>query len=414
MDGAERTSTNPQAPLEGSARSRTGRRGALAREILALAIPALGALVAEPLFTLIDSAMVGHLGTAPLAGLSLASQILQTLVALFVFLAYSTTSLTARALGAGDRAGAIREGVNASWLAAGLGLLGAFALFLAAPAAAGLMTSDAAVAGEAVAYLRASAPGLVGMLLGFSTVGTLRGLQDTRTPLLVTGVGAIANVGINAALMYGLGMGVAGSGLGTSIVQLLMAGVYLTILRAEARRCGAALRPSGTGVLRSALDGAPLVVRGLALGRGARSELRELLRVLTIWGTGAGLVLGVVVAASSPWLPLVFGASSAVRPVAAWGLVACCVGMPLGGVVFMLDGVLLGAGDNRYFAVAGVVQLLVYLPALALVELARVRGRGPVAVVVGVWAAYGLVYMGARLATNARRTWGSHSRLLAG
>lgn len=468
MDGTDSPSPNSQVKLEASlpapeSTSNTQAKPGLTRKILTLAVPALGALVAEPLFTLIDSAMIGHLGTASLAGLSLASQILQTLTILFIFLAYSTTSLTARALGAKDRRGAIRAGIDASWLAALLGLIVAVLLAALAPALVKLMTTDSSVAHEAVAYLRASAPGLIGMLIGYSTVGTLRGLQDTRTPLLITGIGAILNIGLNAVLMFGLGLGVIGSGLGTSIVQLLMAAVYLSILRREAVSVGAPLRPSGSGIARSALDGAPLIVRGLALrlaglatiwsasqlgsealagyqivlaiwtlicfvldalaiaaqsmvglalGRGKLNELRELLRILTIWGAGAGVVLGIVITVLSPWIPFLFDASSSVSPIARWGLIACCVGMPLGGVVFTLDGVLLGAGDNRYFAIAGIGQLLVFLPVLGLIELWRLEGAGSIEVVAAAWGAYALVYMGARLATNMWRTWWSRSGLL--
>lgn len=457
VDDARHGKDNPQGALEASP---TPVGNGLSRRILALAIPALGALIAEPLFTLIDSAMVGHLGTAPLAGLSLASQVLQTLVVLFVFLAYSTTSLTARALGAGDTARALQAGVDASWLALVLGLLGALALVLSAPNVVGLMTSDAAVAAEAIAYLRASAPGIIGMLIGYSTVGTLRGLQDTRTPLIVTSAGAAANVGLNALLMYGFGMGVAGSGLGTSITQLLMALVYLAILRRAAHDAGVGLAPSGSGILSSARDGAPLIIRGLALrlaglatiwpasrlgpeplasyqvvlavwtlcafildalaiaaqslvglalGRGDRAEVRALLGVLTRWGAWAGVLLGLAVAAASPWLPLLFGADDAVRSIATLGLLASCLGLPFGGVVFLLDGVLLGAGDNAYFARVGILQLLILAPALGLVEAARIHGAPATAVVAGVWLAYGIVYMGARLATNLHRAWRSPS-----
>ena len=93
------------------------------RQILALAVPALGALVAEPLFVLVDSAVVGHLGTAPLAGLALASTVLMTVIGLCVFLAYATTAAVARRLGAGDRAGALQVGVDGMWLALGLGVV---------------------------------------------------------------------------------------------------------------------------------------------------------------------------------------------------------------------------------------------------------------------------------------------------
>src|SRR6266566_7146280 len=98
------------------------RRGPHDAEILRLAIPAFGALVAEPLFLLGDSAIVGRLGTVPLGGLGVASQALTTLVSVSIFLAYGTTAAVARQLGAGSEAGALRHGVAGLWLAAGIGL----------------------------------------------------------------------------------------------------------------------------------------------------------------------------------------------------------------------------------------------------------------------------------------------------
>ena len=131
-----------------------GPRRPLDRQILALAVPALGALVAEPIFVLVDSAVVGHLGTAHLAGLSVASTILLTLVGLCVFLAYATTASVARRVGAGHRAEALQSGVDGMWLAAGLGVVLATALWLSAPWAISAMGADGAVAGHAVTYLR--------------------------------------------------------------------------------------------------------------------------------------------------------------------------------------------------------------------------------------------------------------------
>lgn len=454
MDEASREAVDLQGELEGQ----NDASQHLIRRILTLAIPALGALVADPLFMLIDSAMVGHLGTSQLAALSVASQIRETLAVLFIFLAYSTTSLSARALGASDKKKAFQVGVDASWLALGLGIISALLLAWAAPALVHRMTPDPQVAQHAITYLRASAPGIVGMLIGFSTVGTLRGLQDTQTPFLVTTLGAILNVGLNATLMYGIGMGVAGSGLGTSIVQLLMAGVYLAILNAQARKVGITLTPSGAGILGATKEGAPLVIRGLALraamlatiwpvshigpealasyqiiltiwtlcafildalaiaaqslvglaiGQGEKSALKELLRILTRSGIFSGLLLGVFIAVSSPWIPLLFSSDPAVHPVATIGLLVSCLAMPISAVVFMLDGVLLGAGDNIFFAKVALVQLLLLIPALVAVEYARVKGGGPAVVVGGVWAAYGLIYMSARFGFNMYRTWRS-------
>ncbi|MDO4259752.1 MAG: MATE family efflux transporter [Actinomycetaceae bacterium] len=435
----------------------------LTRRILALAIPALATLITEPLFTLIDSAMVGHLGTAQLAGLSVASQVLATVVVLFIFLAYSTTSLAAQALGRGDQPGALRVGIDAMWLAAGLGALAAVGMAAGAPFLPELLGASGEVADHARAYLWACAPGLVGMLVVLAGVGTFRGLQDTRTPLWIATGGMIFNVAANALFIYGFGMGVAGSGLGTTCAQLAMAAIVCALVGRSARQLGVGLRPSGSGILTAAGQGAPLIVRGLALriaglatlwpvarlgadavaayqvvlvmwmlaafildalaiaaqsmvgmaqGAGDKGELRALLRVLTQWGLWAGVAVGVVIAALSPWVPLAFGGNPTMWGLATVALLACCVGMPLGGVVFLLDGVLLGAGDNRYFAWAGIVQLAVYLPALALLEVARSAGASDVAIVAGVWLVYSLVYMVARTVSNVWRTWFSAAALV--
>ena len=206
------------------------------RMILALALPSLGALIAEPLFTVIDSTMVGHLGTPQLAGLGIASTVLNTAVGLFIFLAYSTTSLAGRHLGAGRRDLAIRSGVEAMWLAGGLGALAAILLAVFASPLLTWLGADAATMPHALAYLRASAPGLVGMFVVLAATGTLRGLQDTRTPLVAASVGAAFNAVANWVLMYPLGLGVAGSGLGTAITQTLMAAFLGCMIVRAARR----------------------------------------------------------------------------------------------------------------------------------------------------------------------------------
>ena len=235
------------------------------RQILALAVPALGALVAEPLFVLVDSAVVGHLGTAPLAGLALASTILITVIGLCVFLAYATTAAVARRLGSGDRTGALQLGVDGMWLALGLGVVLAVATWLTAPWLVDALGATDEVATQAVTYLRWSAPGLPGMLLVLASTGALRGLLDTRTPLVVASIGAVVNAILNIVLVYGVGMGIAGSGLGTAITQVAM-GIALSIVVVRgARRVGAALRPAVGGILANARAGVPLFVRTLSL-----------------------------------------------------------------------------------------------------------------------------------------------------
>ena len=193
--------------------------------ILRLAVPAFGALIAEPLFLLADSAIVGHLGVAQLAGVGLASAVLHTAVGLMVFLAYSTTPAVARAVGNGQLAKALAAGRDGVWLALVLGILLAAAGFVAAEPLVELMGARGEVRTFAVDYLRWSMPGLVAMLLIFAGTGVLRGPQDTRTPLVVAPAGFTLNIVLNLWLVYGLGWSVTGSAIGTSIAQWAMAAV---------------------------------------------------------------------------------------------------------------------------------------------------------------------------------------------
>lgn len=216
---------------------RTSNRSAasLNRQILALAVPAFGALIAEPLLVLADSAIVGHLGSGPLAGLTLGSTVVQTLVGFMVFLAYSTTPAVARAVGAGDTARAFAAARNGLWVAAGLGIL--FALLLAATAdlLLGALGGGGDVLMHARAYLLPSLVGLPGMLLVLAATGALRGFQDAKTPLYVATLGAAVNVPLSWALVYPVGWGVAGSAVATAAVQW---GMALALTAAVVARAG--------------------------------------------------------------------------------------------------------------------------------------------------------------------------------
>ncbi|PFG34711.1 MATE family efflux transporter [Sanguibacter antarcticus] len=425
------------------------------RQILALAVPALGALVAEPLFVLVDSAVVGHLGTPQLAGLSIASTILLTVVGLCVFLAYATTAAVARRLGAGDAVAALRSGIDGMWLAAALGVGLAALLWVAAPWAVGVLGADGAVADHATSYLRWSAPGLPGMLLVLASTGVLRGLQDTRTPLWVAAGGAVANAVLNVVLVYGAGMGIAGSGLGTAVAQLAMGAILTAVVVRGARAAGAGLRPSTGGIWSSARAGAPLLVRtvslrlailltvfvatglgavalaghqvvtsvwGLAafaldalaiaaqalighrLGAGDVDTTRQILRRTLQWGTGAGAILGAVVAGGGWWFALLFTSDPDVRVAIALGMAVAGLLMPVAGWVFVLDGVLIGAGDGRYLAVAGVVTLLAYAPVALAVRAWAPSGAAGLA---WLWLAFAGVFMLARALTTGLRARGS-------
>ena len=176
------------------------------REIWRLAVPAFLALVAEPLFLLSDAAIVGHLGTPELAGLGIAAVVLQTAVGLCVFLAYGTTASVARYLGAGDRARALAQGIDGVWLAVLIGVVVTVAgVALTDPLVAAFGAGDE-VSEQATTYLRIAFLGTTPLLVMLATTGVLRGLQDTRTPLVVAVAGNALNIVLNLLLVYGVGL----------------------------------------------------------------------------------------------------------------------------------------------------------------------------------------------------------------
>ena len=237
----------------------------LNRDILRLALPALGSLIAEPMFLIVDSALVGHLGVVPLAGLGIASAVLQTIVGLMVFLAYSTTPAVARRFGAGEHTGAVRAGIDGLWLALALGVVLAVVGSLATPWLVSLFGADAAVSEQAVIYLQLSMWGLPAMLIVFAATGLLRGMQDTVTPLWIAGLGFALNALLNWLFIYGFGWGIAGSAAGTVVAQWSMVGAYAFVVGRLARRHEASLRPQRDGLRGSARAGGWLFLRTVSL-----------------------------------------------------------------------------------------------------------------------------------------------------
>ncbi|MEU2683873.1 MATE family efflux transporter [Streptomyces hygroscopicus] len=388
------------------------------REIIALALPAFGALVTEPLFVMVDSAVVGHLGTAQLAGLGVAAALLATAVNIFVFLAYATTAAVARRVGAGDVPGAIRQGMDGIWLALLLGAAVIAAALPTAPALVDLFGASDTASPYAVTYLRISTLGIPAMLVVLAATGVLRGLQDTRTPLYVAVGGFGANAALNAALVYGAGLGIAGSAWGTVIAQNAMAAVYLAVVIRGARRHGTSLRPDAAGIRVSAHAGAPLLIRTLSLravmliatavaarlgdtdiaahqivltlwnllafaldaiaiagqaiigrylGAGDEEGARAACRRMVHWGIASGIVLGLLVVASRPLFIPLFTTDPAVRDALLPALLVTALVQPVSGVVFVLDGVLMGAGDGPYLAWAMIATLAVFAPVALLV-----------------------------------------------
>ncbi|MGP3936455.1 MATE family efflux transporter [Nonomuraea sp. KM88] len=419
------------------------------REILRLAVPAFGALVAEPLFLLADYAIVGHgLGTTAVGALGVAGAVLTTLVNLCVFLAYGTTASVARQTGAGNHDRAMRNGVDGIWLALGIGVALIAVCWPLAPAIVEVFGAAPEQSTEAVTYLRISLLGAPGMLVVLAGTGVLRGLQDTVTPLVVA-VGSFAlNAALNAWFVLGLGWGIAGSAWGTVLAQTLGAAVYLVVVVRGALRLGTALTPRLEGLRQAGTAGFALLIRtaclrvvllvatmvatrmgqaelaafaiatqvwtllafaldaiaiagqaitGRSLGAGDVAATRAATRRMVQWGTWSGIVLGVLVIAARPLLPGLFDADPAVTALLLAVLWPVALFQPVCGVVFVLDGVLIGAGDQRYLAWAGVWTTLAYLPAALLAA-----GFG----VVALWCALG-VWMFARLITLVRRAAGT-------
>ena len=244
------------------------------REILRLAGPAFLALVAEPLFLLADAAIVGHLGTAELAGLGIAGAVVQTAVGLCIFLAYGTTAAVARRIGAGDLRGALAQGIDGVWLAV---LIGVATTALGVPLSGplvGLFGADPAVADQATTYLRWAFVGVTPLLVMLAGTGILRGLQDTRTPLVIAVAGNVANVVLNIALVYGLDLGIAGSAIGTDLAQLGSAAALVAVVLRAARREGVSLRPDLPGVRRAGGRRGPRPPRTPPRWRPARAPTR--------------------------------------------------------------------------------------------------------------------------------------------
>ncbi|MEU3395728.1 MATE family efflux transporter [Streptomyces filamentosus] len=412
------------------------------REILSLALPAFGALVAEPLFLMVDSAIVGHLGTPQLAGLAIAGTLLSTAVSVFVFLAYATTAAVARRVGAGDLPAALRQGIDGIWLALLLGIAVAAVTLPVAPWLVEALGASDTAAPHATTYLRISLLGIPAMLIVLAATGVLRGLQDTRTPLYVAIGGFAANGALNLGLVYGAGLGVAGSAWGTVIAQCGMAAAYLVVVVRGSRRHGVPLRPDAPGIRASAQAGAPLLVRTLSLravlllatavaarlgdtevaahqivislwnlmafaldaiaiagqaiigrylGADDAEGARRVCRRMIQWGVVSGVVLGLLLVLTSPLFVPLFTGDPAVRSTLLPALLIVALSQPISGVVFILDGVLMGAGDGPYLAWAMLLTLAVFAPVALLVP---VLGGGLAA----LWWAMTLM-MAVRMAT---------------
>lgn len=294
---------------------------------------------------------------------------------------------------------------------------------------------------HATTYLRISALGLPGMLLMLAATGILRGLQDTRTPLIATTAGFTANIGLNLWFVYGVGLGIAGSAWGTVIAQNAMALGTMAVVARAAHHLRAPLRPHFGGITRAALDGVPLLIRtmalrsvillttwaaaalgdvplaayqvsatiwtfltfaldalaiagqaltGRALGAGDTAGTRAMTGIMTRWGFRAGVGLGVLLLLAHRLLPALFTSDPALRDALAAALLGVALCQPISGLAFVLDGVLIGAGDTRWLARAQIWLLVAYAPlAVAVHHFAgTIASAGDGTAVLVLWAAF--------------------------
>ncbi|HLY64421.1 MAG TPA: MATE family efflux transporter, partial [Chloroflexota bacterium] len=387
--------------------------------------------------------IVGHIGTASLAGLSLAGTLLDAALALSNFLTYATTAHTGRYHASGQERLLQAVAAQSLWLSVALGCaLAAIGLLLGSPAVT-LLGGGGQVAVLAGLYLRIGVLGLPFALVALAGQGYLRGKGDLRTPLVLVVGGNVLNVVLELLFVYGFGWGLAGSAWDTVIAQACMGAGFIAGLwrdskgarRPQFLEMRPLLRTSSHILVRTsalyssfvvasavlarvgatslaahqvlfqlwiflalvldaiAIAGQVIVSRKLGAGlkEGAVSASRRMIG----WSVLVGIVLAAVMLALSGVLPRLFTDDPAVleRVSAAWPIFASM--QPLNGAVFALDGILIGAGDSRYLMLAMLLSSLVAVP---LVLVALVAGWG----IVGVWLAL-LVLIIVRLATMACR-----------
>ena len=406
--------------------------------VLSLAVPALVVLAAEPLYLLVDTAVVGNLGTVPLGGLAVGGGLLAWAAALLNFLAYGTTARAARRAGAGDRDGAVAEGVQATWLAVALGI-GVLVLFqvLAGPLTRLLAGGAGPVAAAGEEWLRVASVGAPLLLISLAGNGWLRGVQELRRPVRFVLAGSLLSLVLCPLLVHPAGLGLVGSAVANVAGQTLTAGLFVRALVRE----GAGWRPRPTALRNQLVIGRDLLLRaavlqisflvaagvaaragtaslgahqialqlffflalvldayaiaaqtlvGHALGANRPAEARATATRVALWGLGTGiLIAAALLVARDALLPL-FTDDPAVlaEAVVVWWFLACM--QPLAGVVFALDGVLMGAGDVGYLRTVTIGAAVVGFLPLSL--LAGPLGWG----LAGVWTGLCL-FIGLRL-----------------
>ncbi|MFC9896197.1 MATE family efflux transporter [Nocardia sp. NPDC127579] len=418
------------------------------RRILGLALPALGVLVAEPIYLLFDMAVVGRLGALALAGLAVGGLILVQVSSQLTFLSYGTTARAARRHGAGDDRGAVAEGIQATWIAVAVGVLTVVVVQALAVPLTNAISGGGDIADQALPWLRVAVLGVPLILISMAGNGWMRGVQDIRRPLLYVVAGLALSALLCPLLVHGWfgapRLGLPGSAVANLAGQAVSGALFLyalvrervslaphwSVIKAQlvmgrdliarslafqacfvsaaavASRFGAASVAAHQLVLQLwnflalTLDSLAIAAQtlvGAALGAGDASGAKQLARRITEWSTAFALLLAALFALGYSLIPTLFTADPSVLErtgVAWWFFVAI---IPVAGVVFALDGVLLGAGDAAFLRNATLTSALIgFLPAI---WLSLIFDWG----LAGIWTGLA-AFMLLRLATVVRRT----------
>ncbi len=383
------------------------------RRILALALPALGSLAAEPLYLLVDTAVVGHLGKESLAGLAVGAALLGNAVWLMNFLAYGTTSRASRLFGAGRRKEAVERGVQATWLGAIVGILLLLVLQLLADPLTHLIAGNHPdTQAAALGWLRIALFGVPFVTIVLAGSGWMRGVQDLRKPFVFLIASNIVSAALAPLLVYGFDLGLNGSAYANVVGQVIAAALFLQALLRE----HVSLRPYREGLIEQlgaardlgirtiALEGTFLSATAVAsrlgpeqvaahlitiqlwyflaltldafaiaaqalvgelLGAGEVESAKATARRLCELGAMVGAVFGAIILAGWRVIPRLFTDDADVVDAtgATWGWFGAM--QPFAGVVFAIDGILVGAGDTAFMRNFTLVAVLGgYLPCM--------------------------------------------------
>lgn len=428
------------------------------KQLALLAVPTFGQLIAEPVFILIDTAIVGHVSDSALAGLTLGSTVVLTAVGLCVFLAYSTTSQVARLFGAQKSREGFQAGLNGLWLSLCIGIVLAALLFGFARPICSFLGGLGETLNQAIIYTQLVVLGVPGMLLVYAANGIFRGLQKVNLTLIAAVAGAVLNTVLDVVFVIIWGWGIAGSGIATALAQWFMSFFLVIPAVMWAHKAGVSLRPQLSGIASAGGTGFPLFVRTLALRVGlvasvmaaaamgpavlagyqivnatwnfaanaldsvaiagqtlVGSELgaREYdkARQLTQQTARAGLVLGIFVGVLFALLGLVagqlFSPNPTIQALASAGMITAGIVMPLQGWMWALDGILIGAGDFRYLALTCSLAALAHVGVtIVLVFVAAPLLPNDFTRIAAIWLVMGLVLMGGRALGNGLRAKG--------